>query len=52
MFPSNASTSNIQISKMVSAGIPVVTLGGSPAEPSDAEFCFATDVGASVAFGT
>lgn len=52
MFPSNASTSNIQISKMVSDGIPVVTLGGSPAEPSDAEFCFATDVGASVAFGT
>jgi ribose transport system substrate-binding protein len=52
MFPSDAVAGNEQITKMVNLGIPVVTLGGSPAEPSDAEFCFATDVGASVALGT
>ena len=52
MFPSDAVAGNEQITKMVSAGIPVVTMGGSPVEPSDASFCFATDVGASVALGT
>ncbi len=52
MFPSNAVTSNVQITKMVLNGIPTIALGGSPALPSDAEFCFATDVGASVAQGT
>ena len=48
MFPSDAVAGNEQITKMVDLGIPVVTLGGSPAEPSQAQFCFATDVGASV----
>lgn len=52
MFPSNADAGNEQITKMVNNNIPVVTLGGSPSEPSDAVFCFATDVGASVALGT
>ncbi len=52
MFPSNAVTSNAQITKMVKSGIPTIALGGSPAWPSDAVFCFATDVGASVALGT
>lgn len=52
MFPSNAVASNVQITDMVSNGIPVIALGGSPAEPSDAVLCFATDVGASVALGT
>ena len=52
MFPSDADASNTEITKIVSSGIPVIALGGSPTEPSDAEFCFATDVGASVAFGT
>lgn len=52
MFPSNAVTSNVQITKMVLNGIPTIALGGSPALPSDAEFCFATDVWASVAQGT
>ena len=52
MFPSNAVTSNAQITKMVRSGIPTIALGGSPAAPSDAVFCFATDVGASVALGT
>lgn len=52
MFPSNAITSNVQITKMVQSGIPTIALGGSPARPSDAVFCFATDVGASVALGT
>lgn len=52
MFPSDADASNAEITKTVSGGIPVVTMGGSPSEPSDAEFCYATDVGASVALGT
>jgi len=51
MFPSDAVAGNEQITKMVNFGIPVVTMGGAPAEPSDAQFCYATDVGASVAFG-
>jgi ribose transport system substrate-binding protein len=52
MFPSDAAASNEEITKIVSNGIPVVTIGGKPDEPSDAEFCYATDVGASVAQGT
>ncbi len=52
MFPSDADASNAEITNLARRGIPVVTMGGSPAEPSDAEFCFATDVGASVALGT
>lgn len=52
MFPSDAAASNVEIAKIVGDGIPVVTIGGKPDEPSDAEFCFATDVGASVATGT
>lgn len=51
MFPSDAVAGNEQITKMVNHGIPVVTMGGSPAEPSDADFCYATDVGGSVAYG-
>lgn len=52
MFPSDAAASNDEITKIVSEGIPVVTIGGKPDLPSDAEFCYATDVGASVAAGT
>jgi len=52
MFPSDADASNAEITKLVKSGIPVIALGGSPTEPSDAVFCFATDVGASVALGT
>jgi len=52
MFPSDADESNAEITKLTENGIPVVTMGGSPSEPSDAVFCFATDVGASVALGT
>lgn len=52
MFPSDADASNAEITKLADSGIPVITVGGSPSEPSDAEFCYATDVGASVALGT
>lgn len=52
MFPADIAASNVQITKLVQSGIPVITLGGSPAEPSEATFCYATDVGGSVAFGT
>jgi len=52
MFPSDADASNAEITKLANNGIPVIAIGGSPTEPSDAVFCFATDVGASVALGT
>lgn len=52
MFPSDADAGNREISKLFRNGIPCVTMGGSPMVPSDAVFCYATDVGASVALGT
>lgn len=52
MFPSDAVAGNEKISQIVASGVPVVTMGGAPAEPSEAQFCYATDVGASVAEGT
>ncbi len=52
MFTSDAVAGNEKISELVKMGIPVVTMGGSPATPSDATFCYATDVGASVAYAT
>ncbi len=52
MFTSDAVAGNEKISELVGMGIPVVTMGGSPATPSKASFCYATDVGASVAFAT
>lgn len=52
MFTADAVAGNEKISELVDMGIPVVTMGGSPATPSKASFCYATDVGASVAFAT
>jgi len=52
MFTADAVAGNEKISELVDMGIPVVTMGGSPATPSKATFCYATDVGASVAFAT
>jgi len=52
MFTSDAVAGNEKISELVDMGIPVVTMGGSPATPSKATFCYTTDVGASVAYAT
>lgn len=52
MFTSDAVAGNEKITELVDMGIPVVTMGGSPATPSKATFCYATDVGASVAYAT
>ena len=52
MFTSDAVAGNQKISELVNMGIPVVTMGGSPATPSLATFCYATDVGPSVGFAT
>ena len=52
MMPSEATAANEQISKMVSAGIPVVCMGGPPAQPSDATLTLATDVYTSAYEGT
>jgi len=44
MFPSDPVASNEEISKIVKQGIPVIAVGGSPAEPTDTLFTLATDV--------
>jgi ribose transport system substrate-binding protein len=52
MMPSEATASNEQITKMVSAGIPVVCMGGPPELPTDATLTLATDVYQSAYDGT
>lgn len=52
MMPSEATAANEQITKMVSAGIPVVCMGGSPELPSDCTLTLATDVYTSAYEGT
>jgi ribose transport system substrate-binding protein len=52
MMPSNAVAANVQITKMVKAGIPVVCMGGPPKEPSSAVLTLATDVYQSSFMGT
>lgn len=52
MMPSEATASNEQITKMVTAGIPVVCMGGPPELPSDATLTLATDVYNSAYEGT
>ena len=52
MFTSDAVAGNEKITELVGMGIPVVTMGGSPATPSKATLCYTTDVGASVAYAT
>ena len=48
----SAFAGNEKISELVDMGIPVVTMGGSPATPSKATLCYTTDVGASVGYAT
>ena len=52
MFTSDAVAGNQKIGELVDMGIPVVTMGGSPATPSKSTFCYTSDVGASVAYAT
>jgi len=52
MFTSDAVAGNQKIGELVDMGIPVVTMGGSPATPSKSTFCYTSDVGASIAFAT
>ncbi len=52
MFTADAVAGNEKISELVDQGIPVVTMGGKPATPTKASFCYATDVGASVGYAT
>jgi ribose transport system substrate-binding protein len=44
MMTSDPTAGNEQIAKMVSAGVPVVCVGGSPETPSEATLTLATDV--------
>ena len=43
IFPGDPVGVNSTISELKGAGIPVAALGGCTADPTDAEFCFATD---------
>jgi ribose transport system substrate-binding protein len=52
MFTSDAVAGNQKIGELVDMGIPVVTMGGSPATPSKSSFCYTSDVGSSVAYAT
>lgn len=52
MMPSNAVAGNEQITKMVDAGIPIVTVGGPPELPSKSTLTLATDVYNSAYMGT
>jgi len=52
MFTSDAVAGNEKIGALVDMGIPVVTMGGSPATPTKATFCYTSDVGASIAYAT
>jgi ribose transport system substrate-binding protein len=52
MFTSDAVAGNEKIGALVDMGIPVVTMGGSPALPTKATFCYTSFVGDSIAYAT
>lgn len=52
MMPSNAVAANAEIAKLTKAGVPVVCIGGPPAQPSDAVLTLATNVYQSAYTGT
>jgi ribose transport system substrate-binding protein len=50
--PADPVAGNAEITKLVDAGVKVVTFGGCPEQPSKAPFCLATDVYSSAYQGT
>jgi ribose transport system substrate-binding protein len=52
IFPGDANGTNGTIEELMSQGIPTVEIGGCTSQPSEAQFCIATDVGNSAYLGT
>lgn len=52
IFPGDANGTNGVIEELMSANLPTVTVGGCTTQPSEAQFCIATDVGQSAYLGT
>ncbi len=45
IFPGDANATNAIMSELAAAGFPVMAIAGCVTEPTDAAFCFGTDVG-------
>jgi ribose transport system substrate-binding protein len=52
IFPGDANATNAIMSELAAAGFPVMAIAGCVTEPTDAAFCFGTDVGNSAYLGT
>ena len=52
IFPGDANGSNGTIEELMAEGIPTVLVGGCTTQPTQAQFCIATDVGNSAYLGT
>lgn len=52
IFPGDANATNAIMSELAAAGFPIMAIAGCVTEPTDAAFCFGTDVGQSAYLGT
>jgi ribose transport system substrate-binding protein len=52
IFPGDANATNAIMSELAAAGFPIMAIAGCVTEPTDAAFCFGTDVGESAYLGT
>ncbi len=52
IFPGDANATNAIMSELSAAGFPVMAIAGCVTEPTDAAFCFGTDVAISAYLGT
>jgi ribose transport system substrate-binding protein len=52
IFPGDANATNAIMSELSAAGFPVMAIAGCVTEPTDAAFCFGTDVANSAYLGT
>jgi ribose transport system substrate-binding protein len=52
IFPGDANATNAIMSELSAAGFPIMAIAGCVTEPTDAAFCFGTDVAASAYLGT
>ena len=52
IFPGDANATNAIMSELSAAGFPVMAIAGCVTEPTDAAFCFGTDVADSAYLGT
>lgn len=52
IFPGDANATNAIMSELAASGFPIMAIAGCVTEPTDAAFCFGTDVGKSAYLGT